>query len=114
MTTRYMCPYTCDGVPYVVGIDASSAAEAAARMNELPWGPNSGPSGRPYREDRQPDARLSVAMLSSIVVLAVVSGLSYHHLRHEFYKFEAAVHLIAPAGHFASPAAAARLQKETS
>lgn len=45
----YICRYASAGVEYTCRIDAGSAEEAAAIMNALPWGVESGPIGMPRR-----------------------------------------------------------------
>jgi hypothetical protein len=54
---RFACPYTCDGITHTAMIEASSAKEAADKMNRLPRAPGSGPVGKPFPEGTlAPDA----------------------------------------------------------
>ena len=58
----YLCRYSSAGTEYTCRIDARSADEAAAIMNNLPWGIDSGPIGLPRRQYPHLDSVINYAV----------------------------------------------------
>ena len=58
----FLCRYASAGTEYMCRIDAKSVEEAAAIMNNLPWGVDSGPIGLPRRQYPHLDSVINYAV----------------------------------------------------
>lgn len=86
---QFVCPYVSNGRRYTATILAKNRDDASRRMREIPWGIDSGPSGRPSPLMSEPQPFQIVVLL---LITAGILATSTNFLDRELRKMETAAH----------------------